>query len=156
MEPLTSNTSEWETPQDLFDRLDQAFAFTLDVCTTPDNAKCPQFYTLRDNGLHQKWRGRVWMNPPYGRGIDAWLKKAIAAADQGALIVALLPVRTDTKWWQDLVVPHALVYYLRGRLTFLGGNSNAPFGSALAIYFPRPDVATNQLPLKLMQGGVTD
>lgn len=141
---MTAISTEWGTPGELFDCLNQAFDFTLDACATPDNAKCPRFFSPQENSLAQEWRGRIWLNPPYGRGIDAWLRKAIVSAQAGALVVALLPARTDTAWWQDLVAPHALVYYLRGRLVFEGAPHNAPFGSALAIYFPKPDVQPNQ------------
>lgn len=73
---FTSTTDEWETPQDLFDALDAVFHFTLDVCATADNAKCERYYTKEENGLKQTWDGVCWMNPPYGREIGKWVKKA--------------------------------------------------------------------------------
>lgn len=72
----TSNTPEWGTPQDFFDELNKEFKFTLDPCSTKENAKCKRFFTKEDDGLSKEWTGRVFMNPPYGRGIGAWIKKA--------------------------------------------------------------------------------
>lgn len=51
------NSDEWETPQDLFDDYDAMFDFDLDVCATPENAKCEKFFTKEDDGLTQKWGG---------------------------------------------------------------------------------------------------
>lgn len=71
-----SNSCEWETPQELFDALDAEFHFTLDPCSTDENAKCAKHYTMADNGLLQDWSGEtVFCNPPYGRGVDAWCEK---------------------------------------------------------------------------------
>lgn len=73
---FSSKTHEWSTPQDLFDKLNEEFHFTLDPCATRENAKCAKFYTKEDNGLSQKWLGEsVFMNPPYGREIGKWVKK---------------------------------------------------------------------------------
>lgn len=72
-----SKTPEWATPQKLFDELNAEFHFTLDPCATKENAKCEKFYTKEDDGLSMSWEGeRVFMNPPYGREIGKWVKKA--------------------------------------------------------------------------------
>lgn len=71
-----STTDEWPTPSDLFNRLHSEFGFQTDVCATPSNAKCEKFFTPEQDGLKQNWRGICWMNPPYGRQIGLWLKKA--------------------------------------------------------------------------------
>ena len=130
----SSRTEEWATPQDLFDRLDAVFHFDLDVCALPENAKCDRFFSPADDGLARPWEGTCWMNPPYGRGISAWVLKAAEERMRGTTTVALLPARTDTAWWQDWVAPHAEVHYLRGRLKFGDGKNSAPFPSAIAIY----------------------
>jgi len=67
---FTSNTDVWATPQDFFDRLNQEFHFTLDVCALPENAKCAEYFTPEKDGLQQDWTGVCWMNPPYGRAIS--------------------------------------------------------------------------------------
>lgn len=73
---FSAATDEWETPQYLFDALDKEFHFTLDPCSTDENAKCEKHYTLAENGLAQDWRGEtVFCNPPYGRSIEAWCRK---------------------------------------------------------------------------------
>lgn len=74
---FSSKTPEWATPQDFFDELNREFKFTLDPCATKKNAKCKKFYTEKDDGLSKSWKGeRVFMNPPYGRPIAGWVKKA--------------------------------------------------------------------------------
>ena len=71
-----SASCEWETPQELFRALDAEFHFTLDPCSTDENAKCAKHYTKKQDGLAQDWTGEtVWCNPPYGRGVDAWVRK---------------------------------------------------------------------------------
>ena len=97
---FTSNSEEWETPQELFDRLNRLFDFELDVCATAENAKCACFFTKEQNGLTSPWKCRNWMNPPYGKTIGKWCAKANYEADAfSTLTVALLPARTDTKWY---------------------------------------------------------
>ena len=67
----------WATPQDFFDELNQEFGFSLDVCALPDNAKCENYFTPEVNGLNQDWNAAaVWCNPPYGRDVGKWVKKA--------------------------------------------------------------------------------
>ncbi len=133
-----SKTVEWATPHALFDRLHAEFGMTLDVCATPDNAKCPRYFTQADDGLTQDWRGEVcWMNPPYGRTIGAWVAKAAHSAQQGATVICLLPARPDTRWWQTYVLT-AETRFLAGRLTFGGATNPAPFASAVVIFRPEP------------------
>lgn len=128
-----SDSPEWSTPQDLFDKLDAEFRFETDVCATAENAKCEQFYTRADNGLEQPWTGVCWMNPPYGAEIGAWVAKAHQSAMHGATVVCLVPARTDTKWWHDHVTKAKDVRFLRGRLKFGGCKNSAPFPSAVVV-----------------------
>ena len=79
----SSDSCEWSTPQYLFDELDREFGFTLDVCASAGNAKCAEYYSKSDNGLIQEWKGVCWMNPPYGRVIGDWIKKAAETAIGG-------------------------------------------------------------------------
>lgn len=130
---FTSNTSEWETPQWLFDKLNNTYKFTLDVCALPENAKCVTYYTPDIDGLSQKWRGSCWMNPPYGREIGKWIKKAYESAQDGATVVCLLPARTDTAWWHDYCM-HGDITFLRGRLKFGNAKNSAPFPSAIVVF----------------------
>ena len=98
---FTSNTAEWGTPQALFDELNEEFHFDLDPCSTHENAKCDLHYTKAEDGLQQDWTGhRVYCNPPYGREIGKWVKKA---HDSDCLTVMLLPARTDTQWFHKYI-----------------------------------------------------
>ena len=127
---MTSNTPEWSTPQGLFDELDKEFHFTLDPCATKRNAKCAKFYTKKDDGLSKDWSDEtVFMNPPYGREIGKWVKKI---SEQGG--VALLPARTDTKWFHNYIYKKADVRFIKGRLKFGGSKNSAPFPSMLVIF----------------------
>lgn len=99
---FSSETNDWATPQDLYDKLNSVFSFTLDPCATDANHKCDRYFTEADDGLTQSWDGeRVFMNPPYGREIGHWVKKA--SEIKGGLVVCLVPARTDTRWWHDNV-----------------------------------------------------
>lgn len=131
---FSSKTDEWETPQQLFDKLDNEFHFNLDACATAQNAKASRFYTREDDGLSHPWVGTVWCNPPYGRQIAAWVRKGLRESWGGATVVMLLPARTDTKWFHDYILHRAEVRFLRGRLKFSGQTENAPFPSMVVIY----------------------
>lgn len=135
---FSSKTDDWATPAGVFAALDAEFGFELDVCASPANAKCPRFFTVAENGLAQEWTGTAWMNPPYGRGIGAWMKKAADAAAAGATVVCLVPARTDTAWWHQQVMARASeVRFVSGRLKFGAGKAPAPFPSAIVVYRPR-------------------
>lgn len=131
---FSSKTDMWATPQDFFDKLNAEFHFDLDVCATPDNAKCAKYFTPEVDGLKQEWAGRCWMNPPYGRKIGEWVKKAYQTAAGGGVVVCLLPARTDTAWWHDYVIKAREVRFIRGRLKFGGSRNSAPFPSAVVIF----------------------
>lgn len=132
------NGRNWETPPEVFGPLNEEFRFTLDVAANAANAKCARFFTEEQNGLAQDWTGeRVFLNPPYGKEIPPWTRKA---RDSGALVVGLLPCACDLKWWHEDVVGHAELRYLLGRPRFLTGGpyracSFAP--SVVVIWRPR-------------------
>lgn len=143
------NGRHWETPPEVFDPLHAEFNFTLDPCCQIATAKCAKFYTEAENGLEQDWgRERVFMNPPYGREVYAWTKKARESAERGALVVGLLPASTDLAWWHDDVKGHAEVRYIRGRVRFLTGGpyrASGFFASVIVIWRPRPAPGTERL-----------
>ena len=132
----SSKTNEWSTPQDFFDELDKEFNFTLDPCSTSENAKCAKYFTVEDDGLKQDWSNDVvFMNPPYGREIKHWIKKAYEESLNGATVVCLIPSRTDTTYWHDYIFGKAYdIRFVRGRLKFGGSKNSAPFPSAVIIY----------------------
>ena len=134
---FSSKETTWATPQDFFDRYDAIYHFETDVCALPENAKCARYFTPEMDGLKQEWTGVCWMNPPYGKEIGKWIKKAYESArDNLATVVCLLPARTDTTWYHDYILPHAHVEFVRGRLKFGGAKSGAPFPSVVAVFFP--------------------
>jgi len=114
---FSSKTDMWATPQAFFDKLNEAYSFTLDVCATKENAKCRRFFTKEDDGLSQDWNGVCWMNPPYGRDIKHWLKKAYEESKKGATVVCLIPSRTDTIYWHEYVMKGNITF-IKGRLVF--------------------------------------
>ena len=139
----SSATELWATPQPVFDTLHAEFGFTIDVCAVEENAKCPRFFSPEQNGLMQKWGGRhapevCWMNPPYGKDLPRWIEKACRSSrEDGATVVCLIPARTDTRVWHDVIFPHAAeIRYLRGRLKFGGAMNSAPFPSAVIVFRP--------------------
>ena len=133
---FSSATDQWATPQAFFNDWAKLFPFTLDVCADASNAKCPRYFTREDDGLRQDWAPEVcWMNPPYGREIGRWVRKAYEESQKGATVVCLLPARTDTAWWHDYVIEHASVAFIRGRLKFGDATSGAPFPSAVAVFY---------------------
>ena len=128
-----SEKQDWGTPQELFDRLDQEFHFTLDVCALPKNAKCREYFSPHEDGLSRRWSGVCWMNPPYGREIEKWMHKAFRESERGATVVCLVPARTDTEWWHNYAL-QGEIRFLRGRVKFQGAHATAPFPSAIVVF----------------------
>lgn len=130
---FSSKSMEWETPQDFFDKIQKEFNLELDVCATNDNHKLYDWWTKEDDGLSQNWKPwRCWMNPPYGREIGKWVEKASTVGAK--IVVALLPARTDTKWFHDHIYNKAEIRFIKGRLKFGGHKNSAPFPSMLVIF----------------------
>lgn len=134
---MTSLSCEWGTPQGLFDELNEEFNFTLDVCATKKNAKCELYFKIDKlgGGLFESWNKCVcWMNPPYGREIVKWVKKAYEESLKEVAVVCLLPSRTDTRWWHDYVMKAKEIRFIKGRLKFGGAKNSAPFPSCVVIF----------------------
>jgi phage N-6-adenine-methyltransferase len=138
-----SQSVEWATPPAIYAALDKEFDFTLDGAAGPTNAKHVRYLTREEDALRISWAGeRVFCNPPYGKGLASWVRKAAAeAAEHGALVVMLLPARTDASWFHEVVLPHAEIRFIRGRLSYMlgqvaGRGGRAPFGSMVAIFRP--------------------
>lgn len=125
----------WLTPKWLFDKLNKEFKFDLDPTTEPNNPLgTPNFFTEKDNSLTKEWNGNVFINPPYSN-IELWIKKCVEEheRDRNRNIVMLIPARTDTKYFHDLIVPYCEVRFVRGRLKF-SEKGTAPFPSMVVIY----------------------
>lgn len=138
--PSWWTSDHWETPPKVMDVLVGEFGlFDLDPCCRRETAKAPSFHTEEDSGLAYPWRGKVFLNPPYSKPTP-WLEKAIDETKGGraSIVVALLPVRTDTRWFHRLVLGCAEIRFVQGRIRWLGWQGTpipAPKNpSMLAIY----------------------
>lgn len=134
---FSSKSDFWATPESLFRELAAEFEFTLDVCASAENAKCSTYFTKQKDGLMQQWSGVCWMNPPYGREIGLWVRKAFESAQQGVTVVYLIPARTDTAWWHEYVTKADETRFVRGRLRFGEALAGAPFPSAIVVFRAR-------------------
>jgi site-specific DNA-methyltransferase (adenine-specific) len=105
----------------------------LDPASTHANAKCERHYTIEDDGLDKSWDGeRVFVNPPYGREIGKWVRKA--AETRQATVVMLMPARTDTKYFHKYIYGKTEIRFLQGRLKFGDSTNSAPFPSMIVIW----------------------
>ena len=148
---FSTGKDDWETPSDLFAELHKEFNFTLDAAASDINHKLPRYYTKETDGLAQSWaHERVFCNPPYSRktktnpGQEAWIEKAYKEAQKGALVVMLIPARTDTKAFHRYILNHAEIRFIEGRLRFEENGQTrdaAPFPSMVAIFRPKEDTA---------------
>ena len=139
---FSSKLQDWATPPEVFKELDDEFHFTLDPCCTKETAKCKKFFTPKEDGLKQSWKGeRCFVNPPFGRKQAAWIKKGYEESRGGALVVFLIPARTDTKHFHKYLYGKAELRFIKGRIKFINPNSkipkekwtSAPFPSMVAI-----------------------
>lgn len=133
---------DWETPKEFYEAINKEFHFELDTASNGKNAKCDRYFTPENDGLLNPWtvsQGKaVFCNPPYGRELPKWVKKAFDESRSGTKIVLLIPARTDTSYFHDYIYGKAEIRFIRGRLKFESsegkGNQPAPFPSMLVIY----------------------
>lgn len=121
---FSSIKQNWKTPKKFYEELNKEFQFDFDPC--PSN---PTF-----DGLMIDWGKSNFVNPPYGRQIVAWCKKAYEEYNKGKVIVMLIPSRTDTQWWHDYIMRAKEICFIKGRLKFDDHKNSAPFPSAIAIF----------------------
>lgn len=138
---VSSKNMDWCTPQDFFDELNAEFHFSLDAAATDKTAKCGAYFTPKTDGLKSPWNvagGSVFCNPPYGREIGKWVRKAYEEAQTGLCVVMLIPARTDTIYFHEYIYGKAEIRFIRGRLKFTDEDGNsfdpAPFPSMVVIY----------------------
>ena len=139
---LTSNKDDWETPQAFFESLNAKYHFAIDLAASKDNTKCDRYFSVDDDSLSQDWSvdfgGAMYLNPPYGRHIGDWVKKAYETSLRvNVPIVLLIPARTDTSYWHDYIFGKASIKFIRGRLKFEQNGmavGPAPFPSAIIVY----------------------
>jgi|SRR6185437_756283 len=134
---FSHKTVEHQTPKWLFDTLTSVYHFDLDAAASVENAQCSKFFTKEDDAFTKKWHEHgdyIWLNPPYGKDIGSWLGKAFIESLQGAVVICLLPARTDTKWFQHAAPRAEYVLFLKGRLKFENTASTAPFPSVIFAF----------------------
>lgn len=140
---FSSSKDDWTTPKDLFEALNEEFRFTVDLCSSDENALCKKHYTKENSGFDADLTGeRVFCNPPYGRKSTAdWIEKC--ATCNAEIAVMLIPARTDTLAFHKYIYNKAEIRFLRGRLKFGGGSNSAPFPSMIVIF--RGNTASGEL-----------
>jgi len=133
-----SNKMNWATPKSFYDKINEEFNFTLDACAEEWNKKCDNYFSKEEDALTKDWTGNVYMNPPYGREIPKFVKKAYEESQKNAnVVVGLIPARTDTKWFHDWVLDKAEIRFIKGRIRFeheKGVGGSASFPSLLVIW----------------------
>ncbi len=140
---MSSAKGDWQTPEVVLDAVREFFggAIGLDPCTAGDNpTRAVRFFALPQDGLAASWEGfgSIYCNPPYGRGIKPWVD-ACAQAGSHSEVIALLPARPDTVWFQPCFPPRSsAICFWKGRLTFKGAPDPAPFPSVIVYWSPRP------------------
>ena len=132
---FTSDRDDWETPKKVYDLYNRRYHFKLDAAASAHNTKAEFYFDKEIDSFTQDWYKykTVWLNPPYGRGVLQWVRKAYIEAMNGALVVMLLAARTDTKWFHEYCVKGE-IHFIRGRLKFGGAKDAAPFPSMLVIF----------------------
>ena len=131
---------EWGTPPKIFKKLNKEFAFTLDAAASEDHHLCDKYYTKQNSGLLQSWNNeRVFVNPPYSdQQIAAWVKKAFSERNKAEVIVMLIPVRTDRKYFHRYILNRTEIRFVKERIRFTplaGQNAGCPsFPNMLVIW----------------------
>lgn len=136
-----STKDDYETPDDLFNRYHSQYHFILDAAADESNHKVARWFgpgSEVEDALAVDWpldEGNIWLNPPYSRGLQAkFVQKAAQAAGAPYHVVCLLPARTDTKLFHEIIRPYGRIEFLRGRVKFVGAVHPAPFPSMIVIF----------------------
>lgn len=143
----SSDSPEWYTPSYIVQATIEVMGeIDLDPCSnsheTP-TVPARTLYTKEDNGLGKQWKGKTYLNPPYGTEISAWTNKLIESYESGNVeeAIALLPGRIDTQWFSPLYA--YLLCIVRGRVQFANSPYHAPFPCVIAYLGKREDVFMN-------------
>lgn len=134
---FSSKDMTWETPIEEFMKLNNEFHFTIDICASHHTAKCKRYYTEETDELSKDWSNEIcWMNPPYGKDISLWMRKAYLESLRGATVVCLILARTDTRYWHNYCMRASEIRFVKGRLKFGNSVNSAPFPNAIVIFRP--------------------
>jgi phage N-6-adenine-methyltransferase len=132
---MSSKRDDWETPQEFYDNINSVFGFAIDAAASEENAKADIFFTKEDDGLIQNWTDTTWVNPPYGRVVGEWVKKGYQEATKWKVpVVMLVAARTDTIRFHKYVMRASEVFFIKGRITFVGAKDPAPFPSMVVVF----------------------
>ena len=120
---FASAKQEWATPQNLFDALNDRYCFDFDLAADETNTKCPEYFSAKTDALEQKWKGKCWLNPPYGstgrNKLSKWVERAYAQSrDDSCSVTMLIPARTNTVWWSKYCMRASEVLFVIGRPKF--------------------------------------
>ena len=133
---IDTRNGVWVTPHSFFDPLHAEFHFEYDAAASAENAMLPRYWDKRMDAFKQDWRDRIiWCNPPYGRKqIYQWVERC--AKGGATLVCALLPARTDTRWFHDFIYqnPNAEIRFIKGRIKFSGMKGSGKFPSMVVIF----------------------
>lgn len=154
---FSTGKDNWETPDDFFDGLNTHYHFVLDAAADSHNTKCVDYFGPDSphavDALEADWvpwleKGNIWLNPPYSRTVQPkFVKKALSEfrkyavpmgynyrADEAHHVVILLPARTDTKLFHEVIQPCGEIEFIKGRLKFKGAKASAPFPSMIVVF----------------------
>ena len=136
---FASKKQEWQTPQGLFEALNERYKFTFDLAADQDNRKCKEYFSAEDDALKKHWKGNCWLNPPYGsKGetrLAKWVEKAYKEASTGECqVTMLIPARTNTQWWHEYCMRAAEVLFINGRPKFGGAIHGLPQPLAIITF----------------------
>lgn len=143
----SSESPEWYTPSEIVTLTCELLGeIDLDPCSNSHDAPAVPArvrYTKEDNGLAHPWRGKTYLNPPYGSEIPLWVSKLIQSYEAGSVeeAIALLPGRIDTVWFQPLYA--YLICHIQGRLQFANSPYHAPFPCVIVYLGTRTDAFIN-------------
>ena len=132
-----SKSHEYETPDSIFEPLNYEFQFTLDVAANSLNTKCVRFFSVDCDGLSQGWGNNIcWMNPPFGRQMKKWVEKAYKSYLNGATVVCLLPVRSNTVWWHQYCMRSTEIRLIKGEVKFKGNENGLWLPLCIIVFNP--------------------
>lgn len=138
-----SKSHIYETPKNIFEPLQEEFDLQLDVCANKENNKCEVYFTEKQDALSQNWNTNFWMNPPFGRELRKFVKKAQEESEKNKVTgVCLIPVRSNTIWWHKYIIDtDAEVRFIKGEVKFVGFERGLWMPFAIVIF--RPNLSHN-------------
>lgn len=143
---MSSKRDDWETPQEFFDNINKHYGFVIDAAASAENAKTDVYFTVDDDGLVQNWNEPTWVNPPYGKVVSKWVEKGYKEAIKWKVpVVMLVAARTDRIDFHKYTMKATELFFIKGRIKFVGAKDGAPFPSMVIVFdgfsgFKTPDV----------------